>query len=651
VPSILDGMLTENLMRKDFTVSERVAIYQAIKTEIGSRKGQRTDLGLRDKCPEVEPGERTDDFAAKRAGLGNRKTADRAEQVVSGGVSKLVEAMDSGEISVSAAAEIAGLPKKQQKEVLDGGCDHGKLVARQVRAYKQQNRYQEQVNGHQEIAGSVAPRLKWTVTGSQRVVRCDLLIVDPPYGILDEVDWEPADIEQFTREWASKWAKCEADFVVVFFSQRHMWDGRRWLDESLAGYEFQQMLVWHAPNNKAPKSRKWLKQTWEPIFLYRRTGSDRMIHDHGSWWTGELHDFDCHVAPVPQTTYSGHKLKQHPCQKPVSAMKWLINAMSKPGEKVVSLFSGVSPCGIAALQLGREYHGIEKDQKLREIAQTRMEAFGTPERRVSPLRKLKLNSVVEGDCLELIPLLANQSIHCVVTSPPYGEQKKEYYPGVPERLYPEFTARWMELLRSKLTEDASVLIVIDTTVDRGVVSDYVLQTQLLLRDHGWKQHRTLFWHKPDTYPLGHKGWPRHCYEEILWFSKTDKPFCDPMANGTPRERLTVSGYAYSQWSAGTEKENAVARMGDVLTVPINESEKGIPHPAKFPAAVPEALIKTFCPPKGCVLDPFCGSGTTLLAARQLGRTFYGFDLLAEYVALARDRLANKRNGKAARNVV
>jgi len=139
VPSILDGTLAENLMRKDFSVSERVAIYQAIKAEIGSRKGQRTDLRLRDNCPQVERGERTGDFAAKRAGLSNRKTADRAERVIKGGVPKLVEAVDSGEISVSAAAEIAGLNRQDQKAFIESH-DQTRLTAQKVRKFQKLRR-------------------------------------------------------------------------------------------------------------------------------------------------------------------------------------------------------------------------------------------------------------------------------------------------------------------------------------------------------------------------------------------------------------------------------------------------------------------------------------------------------------------------------
>ena len=58
-------------------------------------------------------------------------------------------------------------------------------------------------------------------------------------------------------------------------------------------------------------------------------------------------------------------------------MRWLINALTEPGEKVVSPFCGVSPCGIAAVQLGRKYLGIEKYAKYRKVAEARIAAYGT----------------------------------------------------------------------------------------------------------------------------------------------------------------------------------------------------------------------------------------------------------------------------------
>jgi hypothetical protein len=109
--------------------------------------------------------------------------------------------------------------------------------------------------------------------------------------------------------------------MAIFWSQEKLWQGRQWFEESLTGYKFQQLLIWHANNHCAPKSRRLFKQTWEPILLYRRNGSTRAIISAGKQWDGELHNLDCCVAPVPQVVYHNDDLKQHPCQKPVAVMR------------------------------------------------------------------------------------------------------------------------------------------------------------------------------------------------------------------------------------------------------------------------------------------------------------------------------------------
>lgn len=150
---------------------------------------------------------------------------------------------------------------------------------------------------------------------------------------------------------------------------------------------------------------------------------------------------------------------------------------------------------------------------------------------------------------------------------------------------------------------------------------------------------TQIWFKHDGLPLGHRGWPHHCYEEILWFSRTTHPFCDPWAAGSPSTNLAVRNYDQSEWTNGGKGEKeGVARVRDVLVVPVGGNAKGVDHPAKYPQALCEALIKTFCPEGGTVLDCFAGSGTTLLAARATGRSYFGIDIMEKYVALARGRL-------------
>ena len=116
LPSIVAGEHAENEMRKEFTPSERVAIAEAIRAEIGSRQGQRTDRAeLPQNIAEVGPGQETRDLAARKAGFGNRETYRHAKTVVERGAPNVVEAMDAGEVSISAAARaVKAAPKQEQ---------------------------------------------------------------------------------------------------------------------------------------------------------------------------------------------------------------------------------------------------------------------------------------------------------------------------------------------------------------------------------------------------------------------------------------------------------------------------------------------------------------------------------------------------------
>ncbi|CAN5890359.1 hypothetical protein BH23PLA1_BH23PLA1_39250 [soil metagenome] len=222
--------------------------------------------------------------------------------------------------------------------------------------------------------------------------------------------------------------------------------------------------------------------------------------------------------------------------------------------------------------------------------------------------------------------------------------RKRFYPGVPEHRYAEFTDRWMSLLRGKLADDGSVMIVIDTRIRDGIQSEYVQRTERTLRDSGWKQHRTLIWHKPDVMPLGRKGWPRHCYEQILWFSRSCRPFCDPWACGRPTRRLGLRGYRWSRWSSVPVREReGIARVTDVIEVHVGLNEKGIGHPEVFPFRLAERLIEPYCPKGGVVLDCFAGSGSTLIAAKRSGRRFYGFEVEPDYCRIARARLSREHD--------
>jgi len=132
VRSITAGEYAENEIRKDFTRSERVAIGKALEAELGNRQGQRTDVELRENFPEVEQG-RTEEIAARKAGFGNYKTYEQAKKVVDHGAPELVEAMDSGDVSIHAASIIATQPPERQAEIVKTSRELRRQIVREIR--------------------------------------------------------------------------------------------------------------------------------------------------------------------------------------------------------------------------------------------------------------------------------------------------------------------------------------------------------------------------------------------------------------------------------------------------------------------------------------------------------------------------------------
>ena len=85
---------------------------------------------------------------------------------------------------------------------------------------------------------------------------------------------------------------------------------------------------------------------------------------------------------------------------------------------------------------------------------------------------------------------------------------------------------------------------------------------------------------------------------------------------------------------------------DLWTIP-PESARRVNHPAPFPVELPEQLIRLYTYQNDLVLDPFMGSGSTMVAASRLGRRHVGYDLDPEYVEIARQRVATEGSPEAA----
>jgi ParB-like nuclease family protein/DNA methylase len=195
VNSIVSGEYAENEIRKDFTPSERVAIAKAIEQKVGNRQGQRTDRCPVGKIPQVAPGKKTREIAAEKAGFGNDKTYRQAAKVVQNGTPKLIQAMDDGRVSISAASILTDADPDEQEAIVELDAKAILQAAKEIRT-----RHAEKRAKHQ-AATTVKPqsrtkkqRLKATrlIHGDcrremkkLRANSIDLILTDPPYPEID----------------------------------------------------------------------------------------------------------------------------------------------------------------------------------------------------------------------------------------------------------------------------------------------------------------------------------------------------------------------------------------------------------------------------------------------------------------------------------
>ncbi|MCX7671697.1 MAG: site-specific DNA-methyltransferase, partial [Anaerolineae bacterium] len=181
---------------------------------------------------------------------------------------------------------------------------------------------------------------------------------------------------------------------------------------------------------------------------------------------------------------------------------------------------------------------------------------------------------------------------------------------------------------------------------------YVIELILAMRRQGWLWTEEFIWHKKNSYP---GKWPnrfRDNWERLLQFNKSKKFHMYQEAvmvpvGGWARERLanlseTDKRRDESRVGSGFGK-NVSNWLGRNLVYPTNVIHMATEcanrnHSAAFPVDLPKWFIKLFTQPGDLVLDPFIGSGTTAVAAMQLGRRYCGIDLNPEYVAMARHRM-------------
>ena len=314
---------------------------------------------------------------------------------------------------------------------------------------------------------------------------------------------------------------------------------------------------------------------------------------------------------------------------------------------------------------------------------------------------IQLDTIYIGDCLEVLKTLPDESVHCCVTSPPYyalrdyGMEEQIGREATPKEYISRLTEVFTEVRRVLRSDGTLWLNIADTYAGKGNQGDFVdpknpkgrsgqavalnykapgckpkdmigipWMLAFALRDSGWYLRNDIIWMKENPMPESCKDRCSRCYEHIFLLSKSRKYFFDAKAISEPiapatAERLKRGmngGNKYGKPVPGQPQTQTINRPrahGEITDSMINPMRNKrdvwvvntVPfkggHYAAYPPKLVEPCLLAGCPEGGIVLDPFFGSGTTGMVAKQLNRHYIGIELNPEYAELAKARIGGE----------
>ena len=260
---------------------------------------------------------------------------------------------------------------------------------------------------------------------------------------------------------------------------------------------------------------------------------------------------------------------------------------------------------------------------------------------------MNLDIILNSDCVELLRSMPDNCIDLVVTSPPYAEQRSGTYGGIKSELYPDWISNICKEIYRVLKPTGSFVLNIKEHVSGGARDTYVLKSLLQLSEiFIWND--TFIWNKLNPYPTGNKKRLKDGFEYCYLFTKSqDYKFypdnvlvrSDSVWLDSEKQRKNKGAHFVSNKSGMNMSSrffSDLVRPSNVISLPVDSSNHE--HPATFPIGLPAFFIKLLTDESDVVFDPFCGSGTTCVAAKISKRHYVGCDVMSEYVKLSMDRI-------------
>ncbi len=278
------------------------------------------------------------------------------------------------------------------------------------------------------------------------------------------------------------------------------------------------------------------------------------------------------------------------------------------------------------------------------------------------IARVPVGRIVTGDCVRTMDRWPAGSVDAIVTSPPYPRIKRAYGTWTePQWLL------WMKKVVAAghrlLKPNGSMVFVIGPNYRRvGELAPWPYRFVLDIMDAGHNVVQDAYWVKTCRIPVYQTRYglmrdvvewcvwvgPPDCYrnaKDILWeYADATKKLIKMGERGKfidAKPNVGPSGIKANNRTLYRDRGGATP-MNAMPTATVGSEAMG--HPAAFPELLATFWLKYICPPKGIVLDPFAGSGTTCTAAAKHGRRWVGIERVATYARRARLRVR-----RAARN--